>query len=99
MHDRFPPQGRNRDNNPHDQQTLKGNHPQNDKEMRGKLMTMAKDLPAVFKTLNLVKVMATYEQNTKNLTASNKDELKKTYGFLLGSDCNDPRVKFSSWKV
>ena len=67
-------------------------HPMNYKEMLAKLLTMAKNQPAVYRTLNLIKTTASYEQNTKNLADSGKEDLKMTYGFLLGTHNKDPRV-------
>ena len=54
---------------------------QNDKEMLAFLMTMVKDKPAVIKTMGLIKTHASYEQNTRNLAAANKEELKATFSF------------------
>ena len=76
MREKFPPQKDQMRKESPAKNKAKGKeiHPRDDKEMLSKLMTMAKDQPAVFKTLNLIKTTATYEQNTKNLTASNKDK-------------------------
>ena len=57
-----------------------------------KIMTYGKNCQATVKTLSLIKTSVTFEQNLKNLSAATKDELKKTYSFLLGTNENDDRV-------
>ena len=73
-------------------------HPRDDEEMLTSLKTNARNEPQVLKTLGMVKTHVSYEQNVKNLTGANKEDLRKTLGFLIGSSNMDD-VRVSKYKV
>ena len=87
MKEKFPPQ------------TSKnaGSLPKDDCEMLSLLMTFAQNCASTMKTLSLIKMTAYFEQNVKNMEACNRNELKKSYAFLLGCEEQDSRV--SKYKV
>ena len=56
------------------------------------LMTLAKDIDPVRKTLEMIKISADYNQNLKNLKKANKDQLKNTFAYLTNSTLESSNV-------
>ena len=70
------------------QRNVRSHHPQNDKEMLTMLKTFERH-EQVVKTLDKIKCHVSFDQNQNNLTKDNKDDLKKSLGYLLGTENYD----------
>jgi GTP-binding protein EngB required for normal cell division len=68
--------------------------PENDLEMLSYLATEANQmkLENVDKTIYQIKMKDSLEQNGRNLSEMKKEELRRTYAFLLATTEDDPRV-------
>ena len=64
--------------------------PENDQEMLMHLATEGKEHENVDKTIYMIKTGNSFEQNEKALGGASKDDLKRTYAFLLATTVDNP---------